>query len=284
MTLPVKRNPPFNVNVINRWLTEAAREAGVTEGRLRTWLGFMVVAGMLGRALDEDERPIFLVKGGVAMELRLTTGARGTRDLDTAIRADIDQAATLLDTAFEQGFGDFAAQRSELESIRETGALRCRVKVSYKSRSVVTIPMEIAAVEASLGDEFEDVPGLSLAFVGVEGPQTVACIAIRWQIAQKLHACTEVIDGRENDRFRDLVDLQLLARLVEDDEWPAVRQACVEVFDGRGAHRWPPTLTPPDSWIEGYPNLVTEIGIGVPTLDEAIAQVVDLIAKIDGAT
>jgi hypothetical protein len=61
----------------------------------------------------------------------------------------------------------------------------------------------------------------------------VPCIAVRWQIAQKIHACTERLDGRSNDRFRDLLDLQFLAGPVDDAAWPAVRSACVEIFDGR---------------------------------------------------
>jgi len=38
----------------------------------------------------------------------------------------------------------------------------------------------------------------------------VPCVAVRWQIAQKLHACTETFEVGENDRFRDLIDLPLL--------------------------------------------------------------------------
>ena len=54
---------------------------------LRRWLGFMIVAGMLDAARHADDgEPLFLVKGGVAMELRMNTGARAPKDLDTAFR------------------------------------------------------------------------------------------------------------------------------------------------------------------------------------------------------
>jgi len=82
---PIKNKPPHNVSVLERWLTEASKQSGVAAGRLRRWLGFMIVTAMLDRARHpEDGTPLFLVKGGVAMELRVDVGARATKDLDTA--------------------------------------------------------------------------------------------------------------------------------------------------------------------------------------------------------
>lgn len=69
---------------------------------------------------------------------------------------------------------------------------------------MITVKMEAAAVEGGMGDEIEHVPAKSLDHVGLTGPDTIPCVAVRWQVAQKLHACTEVFDDRENDRFRDL--------------------------------------------------------------------------------
>jgi len=40
--------------------------------------------------------------------------------------------------------------------------------------------------------------------LGIEEPDSVACIAVRWQIAQRVHACSERIDDVDNDRFSDL--------------------------------------------------------------------------------
>lgn len=70
-------------------------------------------------------------------------------------------------------------------------------------------------------------------------------IAVRWQIAQKLHACTERLDDVRNDRFRDLLDLQLLAGLMDDVAWPAVRVACVEVRQISPSRTAGPTATTP---------------------------------------
>ena len=78
--LPSKDKAPIDVNVIGRWLGEASAQTGVAAGRLRRWLGFMVVAAMLDSARHaEDGEPLFLVKGGVAMELRIETGRERRR-------------------------------------------------------------------------------------------------------------------------------------------------------------------------------------------------------------
>lgn len=45
---------------------------------------------------------------------------------------------------------------------------------------------------------------------GLPDGERVALIPLPYQVAQKLHACTEVRPGRDNDRFRDLIDLLLL--------------------------------------------------------------------------
>ncbi len=209
------------------------------------------------------------MKGGVAMELRVDSGAQATKDLDTAFRESMEAVADHLDPALRAGHGDFTATRTELEPVRDTGAVRCDIKLAYRGRSVITVQMEIAAVEGGMGDEVDHVPAKSLDHVGLTGPDTVPCVAVRWQIAQKLHACTEILEDRENDRFRDLIDLQLLAELVDDDEWLDVRAACVEVFEGRAKHPWPPTVTVQPSWAAGYRELADATVFSVVDVEEA---------------
>jgi hypothetical protein len=280
--LPPRSKPPHNTNVLGKWLTEAATESGVTAGRLRRQLGFMILAAILDSARDDnDGQPLFLVKGGVAMELRSGGTARATKDFDTSLRADPAQLITHLDPALRHGFGDFTATRTEIEPVANTGALRCEIKIAYRNKPVVTVPFEVARTEGGMGTDVDHVPALSLAYVGLDGPGTVACIAVRWQIAQKLHACTEQLADRENERFRDILDLQLLGDLVSDHGWSAVRSACVDVFNGRAKHAWPPTLTIPASWHAGYRSIAEDIGFAVADITAAAAAVRQLIERID---
>lgn len=117
--------------------------------------------------------------------------------------------------------------------------------------------------------------------MGLIGPETVPCVAVRWQIAQKLHACTEIFEQGENDRFRDLIDLQLLAGLVDDEEWADVKAAYIEVFEGRAKHLWPPSVTVQPSWAAGYRELADTTAFSVFEVEEAAEAVRALISRID---
>lgn len=172
--LPARDKPPHNVNVLGRWLTESANHSGLAAGRLRRWLGFMIVAAMLDQTgRGDDGEALFLIKGGVALELRMGGSARATRDLDAALRTPIGELVDHLDPAVREGFGDFGATRSELEQIRGTGAIRCDIKLTDRNRPVVTVPLEVAEVEASMGSDVDRVPARPLSDLGIEGPRSL---------------------------------------------------------------------------------------------------------------
>jgi hypothetical protein len=120
---------------------------------LRRQLGFRILAAILDSARDNDGQPLFLVKGGVAMELRTHGATRATKDFDTALRARIDHLGTHLDPAPRHGFADFTASRTAVEPVANTGALRCEIKIAYRHKPVVTVPFEVASTEASMGDD-----------------------------------------------------------------------------------------------------------------------------------
>lgn len=180
--LPARDKPPHNVNVLGRWLTEVSHPLGPRGGSTPAgWVGFMIVAAMLDQTRrGDDGEALFLIKGGVAMELRMGGSARATKDLDAALRRPIAELADHLDPALREGFGDFGATRSELEPIRGTGAIRCDIKLAYRNRPVVTVPLEVAEVEASMGSDVDRVPARPLSDLGIEGPRSVPCFAVRW--------------------------------------------------------------------------------------------------------
>jgi hypothetical protein len=143
------------------------------------------------------------------------------------------------------------------------------------------LQLEIAEPEA---DEIELVPvAVGISDFGLDGPERVACLSLRYQVAQKLHAVTEQPPDRPNLRFWDLIDLVLLEALLDDDLTP-VREAATSIFRARGTHTWPPELIAPDAWREPYAASAAEIEAGVPaSLDEAAVQVRGLIDAIASA-
>jgi hypothetical protein len=107
----------------------------------------------------------------------------------------------------------------------------------------------------------------------------VLVLSERWQIAQKLHAVTEQFaDGRENPRFRDLIDLQLLEAFEPDVG--SVRDACERVFAARAQHAWPPTVVTQPSWPEAYRAMAEEIGFPAADVDEAVGNVQRYVDRI----
>ena len=63
---------PPSAGVLAGYAQAYARELGVDEGRVRAWVAYMIMAGILDRATNADT-PLFIVKGGVALELRCAT-------------------------------------------------------------------------------------------------------------------------------------------------------------------------------------------------------------------
>lgn len=216
------------------------------------------------------------------MEIRLGPGARATKDVDVIFRGDPDEMVETLETAFEQPYGGFRFRRKgQIENIRDTGSRRVWVQVEFGGRPWQTLKVEVARPEV---DEPELVPvAISIADFKLPAPERVACLSLRYQVAQKIHAVTEQPEDRENLRSWDLVDLILLRDLLAENLGPT-RAACEEVFAGRNTHRWPPELDPPASWVDPYREVAAEVDADLPAeLDGAAEEVRAFIAAIDAA-
>jgi hypothetical protein len=277
---PPKR-PPTQRGHLERLVNEYGRSRGIAAGRVRRRLSVLTLIGALDRVRDKAG-PRFLVKGGISMEIRLGLAARATKDVDVVFRGDPDRLTDALDDAFATPYSGFEFRRKTvLEPIRETGSHRFEVQVSFRGKSWETIQVEVAGPEA---EEVELVrTAIDLADFTLDGPEEVACLSLRFQIAQKLHAVTERPgDGRTNHRYWDVIDLVLLRPLVSDVA--AVRAACLEVFAVRGTHEWPPSLDIVERWREPYRADVARLGVDLPNdLDGGVDAVRQFIAEIDRA-
>ena len=170
-----------------------------------------------------------------AMKVRATAPARAS---SSGATADTTVATPVARKAWPQPIGP-------------TGAVRVTLRLTYRNAPWATIPLEVSPVEGRSGDpaaiDYRR-PAPDLSVFGLEPQGDVPCLPVRYQIAQKLHACTEATTNKENDRFRDLIDLLLLEELVGECGWPDVRSACLEVFALRPRHTWPPAITVSPAW------------------------------------
>jgi hypothetical protein len=160
-----------------------------------------------------------------------------------------------------------------------------RLRLSYKGRSWGSVMLELAPVEGNMGTELDRIAGVQMDALQVPVPETVNCVSLRYPVAQKLHACTEVFDdGPENDPFRDVMDILLVEDLLSDVGLAHVRDACVDILAVRDKHTWPPELTIYGSWRAPFAQLARENGFMPEDIDEAAAELRNLISDIDAAT
>jgi hypothetical protein len=273
---------PGDVSHLQRLIGSHAADRRMPPARLQRWLNAMVVTAVLDRVRDEDDEPIFLLKGGVAIELRLQLRARATNDYDAAFRVRAEEVIDHLDEALARPWNNFNLTRDEPEIITNTKAVRVRLRLSYKGRSWGSVQMEMAPVEGKMGRELDRVAAMSLNPLQVPLPEVANCVSLRYQVAQKLHACTEVFTkGRENDRFRDVMDILLVEDLLHDVGLGLVREACVDIFTVRDKHVWPPTVTVYDSWRTPFDALAHENRFTPDDIDEAAAALTALITAIE---
>lgn len=275
------RRPPTRKSHLERLAGEYGRAHGLAIDRTRRWLSVIAFAGALETAQARDD-PRFLIKGGTAMELRLGLRARTTKDIDLVFRGDPQKMLEALEEAFATPYGEFSFRRKgPIEDIRDTGSRRLAMQVEFAGSSWQTLQLEVAPPE---GAEPELVPvAISVADFKMDSPSVVACLSLRYQIAQKLHAVTERPRDRENLRFWDLIDLVLLREILPGD-LASVREACVQTFATRNTHAWPPDLDVPDFWADPYAAAIEEVDRDLPaTVAEGAAVVREFIAEIDAA-
>lgn len=155
------------------------------------------------------------------------------------------------------------------------------------------IQFEVSPDEAGIGDERETIEPPPLSGFGLPDPDALVGIAMRFQIAQKLHAVSDPHEPPDsiNDRARDVVDLLLLRNLIATTGSPTlteVRDAGIAVFESRAAEAaelgrptraWPPTITAHGDWVDDYERAAASGGIQL-SLDAAVAEVNDWIAVI----
>jgi hypothetical protein len=298
--LPDRGKEPNSARTLDAWIIQAQERVGVDHGRLGWLIASTVVVAALQRAVDESDAPRFLLKGGTYLQHRLDWAGRSTKDVDGIVRGDIDGFLDALDRSLREPWGPLRLSRTETEVIQTpTRVLRPRrfdVKVSLRGVVWRSVKVEISPDEAGIGDHPFVFATPSLSQFGLPSPDALVGIALRFQIAQKLHACTDPHDPPHavNDRPRDLVDLLLLRDLLASDTATTdadLRAAGQAVFDtrvaeaeqlGLVARHWPPAVQSHPHWPDDYARAAGDAGLTV-TLDDAIAELNDWIGKLDAA-
>lgn len=279
-----KQKQPHNMRILQAWIREYADQEQLPESRVRRAVSFMLVALPLERALDTEGDPLFVVKGGVSMELRLNLRGRTTRDLDAVFRGAFEDWLEALDDALAEDVEGFSFSREEPERIAATTSYRVNIVLDYKGRRWGKVQFEVAPVEVGSVLDIDQVDPFDIGQFGLQAPGQISVVGLPYLIAQKLHACTEVFEDGENARVHDLMDLLLAKDLLEPDDLRRVREACVAIFDNREKQPWPPTVTAYPSWSETFERMASEESFPVRDVEEAASLVREFISEIDAAS
>lgn len=297
--LKVKTKPPASVSILSQWINHAEKALGVPAagGRMGWLVASTVVVAALQRAVDTAGTPSFLLKGGTLLQHRLGQSARATSDLDGLVRGDLDDFLNALDVALEEPWGPLTLARSEVEVIatptRVIQPRRLYIFVSLKGQLWRKVQVELAPDEGGAGSTPETVAAPTLDPFGLPSPEVLVALAMRYQIAQKLHACSDPHDPPTwvNDRPRDIVDLMLLRDLVAVEDVLTdveIQEASLAVFEaratdaatlGRPVRRWPPQVVAHPHWPNDYARAAQDGGV-TSTLEEAVGAVNDWIDEI----
>lgn len=299
-SLEPRTKQPVSVKVLNTWIAHAERSIGgeARAGRLGWLVASSVAIAAVQRATDSDGRHRFLLKGGTLLQHRLPIAARATKDVDGLVRGGLDDFVLALDEAFAEPWGPLTLRRGEVEVIalptKVVKPRRFDVILSLRGVTWRRIQFEVSPDEAGVGDEHESIDSPPLGGFGLPDPEALAGIALRFQIAQKLHAVSDPHGPPNaiNDRARDVVDLLLLRDLAMATGSPSVseiRDAGVAIFTARAREAaelglpvrpWPPTVVAHRHWQNDFVRAASSGGIELG-LDAAVTELNTWIGVID---
>lgn len=242
---------------LEKALARVAREQGVDQERLRRWVSFLALCGVLERAIAESVIDSYYLKGGVAMELRFAQLARATKDLDLALAGDRKQRLQSLADSIRLGFDEFTFRlKPQTREMEQADTVRIEVAIQYRTRSWQTVEIDLGpSSQADIDLVAPKVTGL--VELGIPLTSPIRCIHLADQVAQKIHACTGPFSA---GRARDVLDILLIEDLGQLD-FTQVKEAVDRIFRERSTHDLPGTFTLLSGWPAELESLAEELSL-----------------------
>jgi predicted nucleotidyltransferase component of viral defense system len=261
---------------LEKALARVAREQGIDQERLRRWVSFLALCGVLERAVAEGVIGSYYLKGGVAMELRFAQFARATKDLDLALAGDRKQRLQSLSDSIRLGFDEFTFRlKSQIREMEQADTVRIEVAIQYRTRSWQTVDIDLGpSNQADIELIAPKVTGL--AELGIPLTSPIRCIHLADQVAQKIHACTGPFSA---GRARDVLDILLIEDLGQL-EFSQVREAVSRVFRERATHDLPAVFALPAGWPAELESLAIELSFPTPSAADIERRFQKLLAML----
>jgi hypothetical protein len=268
---------------LDHQIAHVAREHALSHARIRK---LIVFDRFLARLLAVSPEG-WVLKRGVALNLRWQRHARTTKDLDLG-RQDDEEAATehLLAAAAVDlnDFFTFTVERTaRLDMMRDGAAVRYHVTAELASRT-----FDDVIVDVGFSDPLDPAPdtlaGINLlSYAGIERLE-IPTVALKQHLAEKVHAYTRSYGGGSSTRVKDLVDL-VLAERFDTSHAGRFKHALTSIFAARGTHPIPTSLPrAPDDWAVAYGRLAAEVGLAtassIELLNDAHTEVTSFLQPV----
>ena len=245
-----------------------AADSGQTASQLRRQFAY---DRLLARLFATDS-PEWILKGGVSMIARLGA-ARHTADVDLVAKADsVDVAVEGLRLAAGRDLGDFFTFRFDGARALLQGlpGLRIPTEAWLGPRLFERFGVDLVTGVVITGRPEEAEPLLPLTIPGLARPR-YRLYPLVDSVADKVMAIEEPHQGRPSTRFRDLVDLVLIAHTQQIQADGLATALASERLrrDLPGSRE----LAVPDEtlWRAGYRTVAADVPrIAEKTLDEAL--------------
>jgi predicted nucleotidyltransferase component of viral defense system len=273
----------FRAALDDRLKTEA-KSTGLGLARLRKRVAFELFLRRLVAVAPER----WVLKGALALDFRLGSSARPSKDIDIE-RTDTEEAAIEDLTAAQQlamdDYFSFIVVRTDgLDDTDDFAAVRFHVDAELAARIFEQFTIDVAFVSRSLARPETIHTTRFLTFAGIE-PVRIPAVPIHQHLAEKVHAYTRAYgkDERRSTRPKDLVDI-LVIESAEPIGAARLRKALESTFEARGTHPLPSAFPPPPaSWAAAYAKLARETAVE-PDLNKAFVRAAAVLDPVlDGS-
>ena len=225
--------------------------------------------------ITQPER--WVLKGATGLLARLPLRARHSIDVDLYYEGEIDGALTALRDAAEADLGDFFTFDIERGASfgGEAAGTQVRVTAYLGDKIFETFRVDVV-VDRTMTAEPDLIPPIEP--VEIPGLRSVEYRAhpIPDQIADKHAAMIDTYAGRPSTRYRDLVDLVLIAT-TQVVSAAALHRALIAEHRRRGVTPSLPFSLPSDEWRQGYRKIAATVP-GFTILDAADA--VEIVRRL----
>lgn len=222
----------------------------------------------------QSQPGVWMLKGGLAFQMRLGDRARTTKDMDVLLTIPPSQVQRALNNAALLDLNDWFtfSVRAATSALPEPdeGGVRFFITSRLDSRAFETFHVDVGIGDPVVepAENFTTPPLLAFADIA---PLTIPCYPLAQHLAEKVHAYVRPRSAGESTRVKDMIDILLAAELMQVNG-SALLAAIRATFTAQADCEPPSSLPePPRTWAMTFKKMAGELGLKQTDLADGIA-------------